>query len=224
MTAAEIVSEILANKPGFVPRIYMIALQIKPGGYGDGDKICGTSIPTLRKIAKKYFEIPLAECERLLQNPLHEARFVALVILNRRFKSEPSAVLKAYLKNMRYVNNWDLVDCSAPHILGKYCLISGDMEKIWTLSDSDDLWENRAAVVATLAFIRADNYMPTLELCDKYINHDHHLIQKACGWMLREVSKRNPEIVVDFIRDHQSITSIMKSYALEWIRKKQRGS
>ena len=224
MTAAEIVSEILANKPGFVPRIYMIALQIKPGGYGDGDKICGTSIPTLRKIAKKYFEIPLAECERLLQNPLHEARFVALVILNRRFKSESSAVLKAYLKNMRYVNNWDLVDCSAPHILGKYCLISGDMEKIWTLSDSDDLWENRAAVVATLAFIRADNYMPTLELCDKYINHDHHLIQKACGWMLREVSKRNPEIVVDFIRDHQSITSIMKSYALEWIRKKQRGS
>ena len=220
MIADEIVEEIISKKPEFLPKIYLIAFQIKPGGYGEGDEICGTSIPTLRKIAKKYSKISLDECERLLQNKLHDARFVALCILNHRFKTEPIEVQDLYLKNMKYVNNWDLVDCSAPHILGKYCLMTGDSEKIWQLSDSDNLWENRASIVATWTLIKADNFMLTLELCDKFINHEHHLIHKACGWMLREISKKDPEVVVEFIKDHQDISSITKNYALEWLKKR----
>ena len=217
----EIVSEIISYKPEFVPKIYKIAFQIKPGGYGEGDEICGISIPTLRKIAKKFCQISLDDCEKLLQNKLHDARFVALVILNHKFKTEPVEVQDLYLKNMKYVNNWDLVDCSAPHILGKFCLMTGDPEKILKLSESENFWENRAAVVATLTLIKADNFMLTLDLCDKFINHEHHLIHKACGWMLREVSKKNPEVVIEFIKDHQNISSITKSYALEWLKKRK---
>ena len=113
-----------------------------------------------------------------------------------------------------------MVDCSAPHIIGKYACITGDTSPVYQLANSDNLWKNRISIVATLALIKTGNFMPTIELCEKFINHEHHLIHKACGWMLREISKCNPDIVVEFIKDHQDISSIMKNYALEWIRKR----
>ena len=220
MTHNEVVSEILAHKPKVVPKIFTTALQIKPGGYGEGDVLCGTRSPQLRKIAKTYADIPYNECEKLLQNELHEARFVALVILLHKFPSDMSHVKSLYLDNVQYVNNWDLVDCSAPHIIGKYVCIIGDNAPIYRLSNSKNLWENRIAIVATLALIKAGNFIPTIELCDKFRSHEHHLIHKACGWMLREISKHAPDITLEFIKEHQNISSIMKNYALEWIRKR----
>lgn len=216
----DVVSEILAHKPEIVPKIFITALQIKPGGYGECDTICGTSYPMLRKIAKAYAGISYDECEKLLKNKLHEARFVALIILKHKFSSDMQRVKSLYLDNLQYVNNWDLVDCSAPHIIGKYACITGDTSPVYQLANSDNLWKNRISIVATLALIKTGNFMPTIELCEKFINHEHHLIHKACGWMLREISKCNPDIVVEFIKDHQDISSIMKNYALEWIRKR----
>ena len=219
MIVDDIIAEILKDKPETVPNIYIVGLQIKPGGYGEGDTICGTSVPKLRHIAKKYRDIHLSDCEKLLQNNLHEARFVAVTILKHIFKNCPKDVVSLYLKNISYVNNWDLVDCSAPHIIGPYSLITKNNSIIDELSESASLWENRIAVVSTLAHIKAGNFLPTVNLCHKFINHKHHLIQKACGWMLREVSKKDPHIVLEFVSDHPEISSIMKSYALEWMRK-----
>lgn len=216
----EVVAEIFARKPKVIPKIFVTALQIKSGGYGEGDVICGTHYPELRKIAKAYASIPYKECEKLLRNELHEARFVALIILNHKFFSDMTRVKSLYLDNVRYVNNWDLVDCSAPHIIGKHACITGDNSSIYLLSNSDNLWKNRISIVATLSLIKARNFMPTIELCEKFIKHEHHLIHKACGWMLREISKHDPDIVINFIKEHQNISSIMKNYALEWIKKR----
>ncbi len=132
----------------------------------------------------------------------------------------PNETLKIYLGNISYVNNWDLVDLSAYHILGKYCLTSGNNNLIYELSNSDDLWKNRIAIIATYEFIKHYNFFLTLELCEHFIDHEHDLIRKACGWMLREISKRSPDLVIDFIRTHQNISHITKSYAMEYIRKK----
>lgn len=215
-----IISEILAQKPDVFPEFVRKVLQTQPGGYGYGDTLCGTRIPILRKIAKKYSDISLTICEKLLQNELHESRFVALIILIYKFKKFPKEVLDVYLKNTKYVNNWDLVDCSAHHILGKFSIDNGDMNKILKLSNSDNLWENRISIVSTWAFIKANHFMLTFDICEKFINHEHHLIHKACGWMLREISKKDPIVVVEFLNDHKNIPSIMKSYAMEWIRKR----
>ena len=157
----------------------------------------------------------------MLQNNLHEARFVALIILKHKFRSEPDKVLSLYLANTKHINNWDLVDCSASHILGEYTRITGNDAYISQLASSDNLWDNRISVVATFALIKAGNFMPTIALCERFINHKHHLIHKACGWMLREISKYNPNIVIEFLNDHQNISSIMKNYALEWIKKRK---
>lgn len=216
----EVVSEILAHKPKVIPKVFTTALQIKPGGYGEGDVVCGTRYPQLRKIAKVYAGIPYNECEKLLQNELHEARFVALIILKHKFSSDMNRVKSSYLDNVQYVNNWDLVDCSAPHIIGKYVCIIGDSAPIYQLSNSNNFWENRIAIVATLPLIKSGNFTLTVELCDKFITHEHHLIHKACGWMLREISKHAPDITIEFIKEHQNISSIMKNYALEWIKKR----
>ncbi len=221
MSHNDVISEIIACKPKIIPKLFIAALQIKPGGYGEGDTICGTNYPTLRKIAKKYADIPYKECKKLLQNNLHEARFVALIILKHKFRSEPDKVLSLYLANTKHINNWDLVDCSASHILGEYTRMTGNDAYISQLASSDNLWDNRISVVATFALIKAGNFMPTIALCEHFINHQHHLIHKACGWMLREISKHDPNIIIEFLNDHQNIPSIMKNYALEWIKKRK---
>lgn len=221
MVHGDVISEIISSKPDEVPELFITALQIKPGGYGDGDMLCGTSYPKLRKIAKKYASIPYDECEKLLQNRLHEARFVALIILKHKFFSDMKYVESLYLKNVQYVNNWDLVDCSAHYIVGEYARVMNCNTHVYQLANSDNLWENRISVVATFALIKAENFVLTIELCEKFRTHEHHLIHKACGWMLREISKREPNIVIEFIQNHQNIPGVMKNYALEWIKKRK---
>lgn len=219
ISADSVIQEVLENKPDFVPEFLKTVLQIKTGGYGEGDTLLGVKIPTLKKIAQKYKDISLDELEKLIKSRYHEVRYLSLIILNKKFKKAPLDVLNMYLNNLKYVNNWDLVDISAYNIVGKYCIASGDNDVIYKLSESENLWKNRIAIVATYEFIKNENFFLTLELCEHFLDHEHHLIQKACGWMLREISKRSPEIVVDFIRTHQNISSIMKSYALEYLRK-----
>lgn len=216
----DIIKEIKSHAPIILPRIVKIGFQLQPGGYGYGDKVCGTRWPILREIAKCNKNIELDDCEKLLQNPLHEARFVALVILNLNFKKFPQKVVDIYMRNLKFINNWDLADVSARYIIGEYCALKGDNTLIMELSDSDNFWENRISVVATFAYIKREQFMLTLDLCEKFLDHEHHLVHKACGWAMREISKRDPQLIIEFIGDHQEMPSVMKSYAMEWIRKK----
>ena len=195
------------------------SLQIVPGGYGEGDTLYGMPVPMLRKIAKEHRSASLETCEKLLQQPLHEARYTALVLLNEKFPKNPKEVLGIYLRNTKFIDNWDLVDISAPHIVGKFCLQTGNNDVILNLADKENLWENRIAVVATLPLIKSGQFALTLQLCERFLHHPHPLIHKACGWMLREVSKRDVESVLEFFRRHPDTPSVMREYALECVKR-----
>jgi 3-methyladenine DNA glycosylase AlkD len=194
-------------------------LQTQVGGYGYGDLICGASVPVLRRIAKKYKDIPLSNVETLLQDELHEAKFVALVILINKFKKQPREVCEVYLNNAKCINNWDLVDISASHIIGKFYLQNNDVGSIWKLANVADLWENRMALVASWAFVKAGNFKLTLDICRHFLNHQHHLIHRAMGWMLREVGKKNEQVLMEFLKEHKDhLPRITLSYARERLR------
>lgn len=213
-----ILEQIERLKPPTVPTFTLRSLQIIPGGYGEGDTLYGVPVPMLRKIAKEHRSVSLKTCEQLMQHPLHEARYTALVLLNKKFPKNPHEILDVYLRNTKFINNWDLVDVSAPHIVGKFCLKTGKNDVILDLTDKENLWENRIAVVATLPLIRSGQFALTLQLCKHFLHHPHPLIHKACGWMLREVSKRKAESVLRFFRKHCDAPSVMRGYALERVR------
>jgi 3-methyladenine DNA glycosylase AlkD len=199
-------------------RIPLLArvLQTQVGGYGYGDLICGARVPVLRRIARKYKDIALQNAETLLQDELHEARFVALVILINQFKKQPREVFEIYLNNTKYINNWDLVDISAPHIVGNFCLKNSDVAPIWELANSSDLWENRMALVASWAVVRAGNSGLTLDICWHFLGHKHRLIHRAMGWMLREVGKKDKQTLVKFLEKYKDhLPRITLSYAKE---------
>ena len=198
--AKTILEQIKYLKPTTVPTFALRSLQIVPGGYGEGDTLYGVPVPLLRKIAKEYRSASLETCEQLLQHSLHEGRFTALVLLNEKFPKKPKEVLDIYLRNTKFVNNWDLVDVSAPHIVGKFCLQTGNNDVILNLADKENLWENRIAVVSTLPLIKSGQCALTFQLCERFLHHPHPLIHKACGWMLREISKRDAESVLSFFR------------------------
>lgn len=207
-------------KPPTVPIFALRSLQIVPNGYGEGDILYGVPVPMLRKIAKEHRSVSLKTCEKLLQQSLHEARYTALVLLNEKFPKNPHDILEIYLCNTKFINNWDLVDVSAPHIVGTFCLKTRNNDTIFKLTNRENLWENRIAVVATLPLIKSGQFALTFELCERFLNHPHPLIHKACGWMLREVSKRDVESILEFFRKHCDAPSVTRGYALEWIRKR----
>ncbi|MDR2765905.1 MAG: DNA alkylation repair protein [Holosporaceae bacterium] len=187
--------------------------------------VLGCRVPELRKMAKKHaFSLSDGDLLRLLKSEYHDGRALALMIMVLRFQSGDEdgrrCVADMYLSHTAFINSWDLVDVSASHIVGAHFPKDGPIfEK---LSDSDSLWENRIAVVATQAHIRCDNFETTLRLCRKFLHHGHHLIHKACGWMLREVGKRNEGLLVDFLREnHRSMPRIMLSYAKERLKNVQ---
>ena len=183
-----------------VPTFALRSLQIVPNGYGEGDMLYGVPVPLLRKIAKEHRSVSLKTCEKLLQQSLHEARYMALVLLNEKLPKNPHEVLEIYLQNTKFIDNWDLVDISAPHIVGKFCLQTGNNDVILNLADKENLWENRIAVVATLPLIKSGQFALTFQLCERFLRHPHPLIHTACGWMLREISKRDAESVLSFFR------------------------
>ena len=218
--AKTILNQIENLKPPAVLTFALRSLQIVPNGYGEGDIFYGVHVPMLRKIAKEHRSASLETCEKLLQQSLHEARYTALVLLNGKFSQNPKEVLGIYLRNTKFVNNWDFVDLSAPHIVGKFCLQTGNNDVILNLADKENLWENRIAIVSTLPLIKSGQFALTFKLCKRFLHHPHPLIHKACSWMLREVSKRDVESVVEFFRKHCDAPSVMRRYALEWVKRR----
>lgn len=189
------------------------------GEYGEGDLFLGIRVPEVRKIAKKFNKLSLPETEKLLHSKYHEARLCALVILvNLCKKAEQdlhTSVYELYLANTSYINNWDLVDISAQHIVGSY-LLERDRKVLHQLAESEDLWERRIAIMSTLFFIRHNDFDTTIEIAEQLLEDDHDLIHKAVGWMLREVGKREIKREQAFLDKHiRSMPRTMLRYAIE---------
>lgn len=176
-----------------------------PGQYGEGDRFRGIRVPVLRRLAGTHREIPLERAERLLRSPWHEDRLLALLLLVGRYGREDEAgredVYGLYLRNTHRVNNWDLVDLSAPHIVGAH-LSRRPRSPLDLLARSGSLWERRIAILATLHFIRRGDFHWTLRIARKLLDDREELIHKAVGWMLREVGKRDAAALEAFLDAH----------------------
>jgi 3-methyladenine DNA glycosylase AlkD len=192
-----------------------------PGQYGEGDIFIGLIVPELRKLAKLHDDLTLPEVTKLLQSPIHEIRFLAIVILVNAFQKGDdrlrASIAKLYLKSIKkYINNWDLVDVSAPQIVGGY-LADKPKDILFDLARSTSLWERRVAMLATFYFIRKGESELALKIAAILANDKHDLIQKAVGWMLREVGKAcGAEIEEQFLEKHaNTMPRTMLRYAIE---------
>jgi 3-methyladenine DNA glycosylase AlkD len=190
------------------------------GQYGEGDIFLGIQVPDSRKIARKYSDISWDEIIKLLKSAIHEERLIALFILVRQFEkgdeSIKDSIFKIYVGNIRYINNWDLVDLSADKIVGSY-LFNKPKGVLQTFAISDNLWERRIAIMATFNFIKKGNCEYTLEISKILLNDKHDLIHKAVGWMLREVGKRcSTKKLEDFLKiNYKKMPRTMLRYAIE---------
>lgn len=159
------------------------------GQYGEGDKFLGLSVPQIRSVLKQFKSIDLAEASRLLESPYHEVRLFALLALVREYPARPEIIYQLYMNKIRYINNWDLVDLSAPYIVGPH-LEDKPKDILFKLATSQNLWERRISMISTFYFIKTQKPGIALEIAEILINDKHDLIQKAVGWMLREIGKR----------------------------------
>ncbi len=190
-----------------------------PGEYGEGDLFLGIRAVELRRLAKTHANIPMAAVSRLLNSQLHEKRMLALLILIRKFgkgsATEQKQIYRFYLKNVRHVNNWDLVDVSAGHIVGAY-LIDRNKAPLYRLATAPNLWERRIAIIATFPFIKQGGYSETLKISKILLQDQEDLIQKAVGWMLREVGKQDLATLETFLKKHyREMPRTMLRYAIE---------
>jgi 3-methyladenine DNA glycosylase AlkD len=175
-----------------------------PGEYGEGDVFIGLTVPQLRSVAKKYVLLPHNDLEELLASPIHEYRLLAVMILVYHYEKEPDdrkRIYDFYLQHTARINNWDLVDASAAHIVGDY-LQDKSRQPLYKLAGSKNLWERRIAIVATHAFIKKHQFADTIAITNLLIGDKHDLIHKACGWMLREVGKQDRMVLERYLRDH----------------------
>ena len=189
------------------------------GEYGEGDVFRGIKIPVLRKLAKKYQDMTCAEVEKLLTSKFHEDRMLALLLLLRKYSKADDAgkkkIYTMYLRNTRFINNWDLVDVTAHHIVGHY-LMDKSREPLYRLARSKILWERRIAIIATFHYIRQNKFDDTLKIAGMLIDDPHDLMHKAVGWMLREVGKRDLQSEEQFLKTHyRQMPRTMLRYAIE---------
>lgn len=192
------------------------------GEYGEGDIFIGVIMPEIRKVAKNYFrEIGVKQIEELLQSKLHEERMLALVMLTEKYKRSKKdklmrrIIFETYLKNTHKINNWDLVDVTCQHIVGDFCLKDGT-EILKFLARSKNLWERRIAMVASGRFIKENKLGETLAIAEMLLNDEHDLMHKAVGWMLREVGKKNEEVLEIFLKPrYNKMPRTMLRYAIE---------
>ncbi len=196
------------------------------GEYGQGDKFLGIKAPEQRKIAKKYSDLRPADIQKLLNSQIHEHRQIGLFILIRQYQKAgqklKKEIVEFYLKNLKRVNNWDLVDCSAPYILGDY-LLDKDRAILYQLAKSDNLWEKRIAVLASFVFIRQNDFQDTLKIARLLLNDQHDLIHKAVGWMLREIGKRDRKTEEEFLKKYyRQMPRTMLRYAIEKFEESER--
>ena len=196
-----------------------------PGEYGEGDVFIGVSVPDQRKVAKKYTDMSLVQISKLLHSHIHEHRLVAIFILVYKFRrasvADQKLIYQYYLDNTKYINNWDIIDSSAGYIVGEYLYSQKDDKSatlvLARLAKSSSIWERRIAIMSTFAYTIHGNSRLTLEIADILIHDEHDLVQKAVGWMLREVGKRiSRDQEEEFLKSrYQTMPRTMLRYAIE---------
>lgn len=196
------------------------------GQYGEGDVFLGIAVPKQRELVKKYFNfIGYTDIQILLNSLIHEERLVALLILVKKYETSELArplIFNFYLENGRNVNNWDLVDLSAPNIVGKF-LLDKKRDVLYSLAKSSNLWDRRISIVSTFTFIRENDFNDTLKIAEILLKDEHDLIHKAVGWMLREVGKRDVVVLENFLKKHyKNMPRTMLRYAIEKFDEKKR--
>jgi 3-methyladenine DNA glycosylase AlkD len=201
-----------------------------PGEYAEGDLFLGGTVPQTRTVAKKYQSLELVEVGKLFDSPFHEARLCAAIILNHQFakaktSQERKQIFDFYMKQVRAerVNNWDIVDVSAPW-MGVYLLeVKDPLPLLIKLSKSKSLWQRRVSMILTFALIRARDLEPTITIAELLLKDDHDLIHKAVGWMLREAGKRDVMLLRRFLSDHaHEMPRTMLRYAIEKLPERER--
>ena len=190
-----------------------------PGEYGEGDKFLGLGVPQCRALAQKYQKLSFVDVSKLLQSLFHEERLIALLILVHNFQTGDNnarqKIYNFYLKNTKYINNWDLVDLSADKIVGAY-LLNKNSTILFKLARSKNLWERRIAIISTWQFIKNDKFDLTIKLSRPLLKDEHDLMHKAVGWMLREVGKRDKKTLINFLhRYHTQMPRTALRYAIE---------
>ncbi|MFO1043271.1 MAG: DNA alkylation repair protein [Planctomycetaceae bacterium] len=226
MTAKDVKQKLKSLASADVARSSVRFFKTGPGQYGEGDTFIGIKVPTLRTVSREFRSLPLKEIETLLNSPIHEERHLALMILvlqvakcNGDFRR---TAFDFYLENTKFINNWDLVDCSAPHIVGGY-LLDKLRKPLFQLTKSKSLWERRIAIVSTQHFIRNDDFADTLAISEKLLNDEEDLIHKASGWMLREVGQKAQAVLEAFLDQHAAaMPRTMLRYAIEKFSPEQR--
>ena len=194
--------------------------------YGEGDQFLGIRVPVLREQVKKFQKTALEDIQKLLTSSFHEERLFSLLLLVDKFtkgdEGEKTAIYQLYLNNTQYINNWDLVDCSACKIVGVY-LESRDRRVLYKLVQSTSLWERRIAIMSTFQFIRKNQFDDTLNLSEQLITDKEDLIHKAVGWMLREIGKRDTRVEKSFLKSrYKKMPRTMLRYAIEKFPEQER--
>lgn len=196
------------------------------GQYGEGDVFLGIRVPILRRVAHEFIDLPLTKLSQLLKSKIHEHRFAALEILAAKYDraeaAEKQKIFEFYLSTTKRINNWDLVDTSAPYIVGDY-LLNNDRNILYKLAVSKNLWEKRIAIVSTAMFIREGEFHDTFAISKLLFKDSHDLIHKAVGWMLREVGKKDEKALKKFLSQHvRHMPRTTLRYAIERFGKEER--
>lgn len=192
------------------------------GEYGEGDVFLGIVVPEIRKTAERHKDLKLQDVVDLLHSKIHEERLTALLIMVDKFQAGEKAIYDEYLANTKYINNWDLVDLTAHKIIGRY-LFNREKEVLYKLAKSRNIWERRISIIATFEFIKNFKFNDSLKIAKVLLKDDHDLIQKAVGWMLREIGKRDLRTEEAFLKKHyKSMPRTMLRYAIERFPEKKR--
>jgi 3-methyladenine DNA glycosylase AlkD len=197
-----------------------------PGEYAEGDVFIGATVPAVRRLVRQFRNAPLGEVDRLLRSPVHEARLLALLLMVQAFRRGDDRlrlqVYRLYLSRTRFVNNWDLVDSSAPHIVGAW-LADRSRKPLFALARSRSVWKRRIAILSTQHFIRQGDLGTTFAIADILLDDRHDLIHKAVGWMLREAGKRDGAAERRFLASrHRRMPRTMLRYAIERFPERER--
>ena len=192
------------------------------GQYGEGDVFIGVKVPDQRIVARMFKDASFDDLKKLIKSEVHEHRMTALFILIFKYKGNKEKCFNFYIKNTKTINNWDLVDLSAPRIVGDY-LLDKDRSILYEFAKSNDLWKKRIAVLSTFTFIRENDFKDSLRISEILLNDKHDLIHKAVGWMIREIGKRDIEVEREFLKKHyKKMPRTMLRYAIEKLEEKER--
>ncbi len=220
MTAKFVLNELLSIANPEKAKFLQGFFKTGKGQYAEGDVFLGITVPIVRDIVKANKDIPLSEIQILVNSEYHEARLAAFLFLVLQYKKtkkeeDRKQIFDFYIANAKRANNWDLVDVTCRDVIGAY-LLDKDRSILYQLAESDNLWEQRIAIVSTWTFIKNKDYFDTLALSEKFLSHKHDLIHKAVGWMLREAGKKDKEVLVGFLeKNYKIMPRTALRYAIE---------